>query len=61
MIARFIKRPVLAIVLSVILVFLGLLAAKTLPVSQFPEIAPPRVIVTLRSPAQAQKCWWTPR
>jgi HAE1 family hydrophobic/amphiphilic exporter-1 len=50
MFKRFIHRPVLAIVISIIIVFLGLLATKTLPVSQFPEIAPPRVIVTLSFP-----------
>jgi hydrophobic/amphiphilic exporter-1 (mainly G- bacteria), HAE1 family len=50
MFEKFIHRPVLAIVLSVIIVFLGLLATQTLPVAQFPEIAPPRVIVTLDFP-----------
>jgi HAE1 family hydrophobic/amphiphilic exporter-1 len=49
-IARFIHRPVLAIVLSIVLVLLGLLAMRTRPVSQFPEISPPRVIVTLDFP-----------
>src|ERR1700712_99353 len=48
--ARFIHRPVLAIVMSVVLVFLGILAMRTLPVSQFPEISPPRVIVTIAYP-----------
>jgi len=50
MFTRFIHRPVLAIVLSLVLVFLGLLAMRTLPVSQFPEISPPRVIVTIAYP-----------
>jgi len=50
MISRFIQRPVLAIVLSIVLVFLGVLAARTLPVSQFPEIAPPRVLVSIAFP-----------
>ena len=49
-IARFIHRPVLAIVMSIVLVLLGLLAMRTRPVSQFPEISPPRVIVTLDFP-----------
>jgi len=48
--ARFIHRPVLAMVLSIVLVFLGLLAMRSRPVSQFPEISPPRVIVTLDFP-----------
>jgi len=46
----FIKRPVMAIVLSLIIVFLGALSIKTLPTSQFPNIAPPRVIITLAYP-----------
>jgi hydrophobic/amphiphilic exporter-1 (mainly G- bacteria), HAE1 family len=47
---RFIHRPVLAIVLSVVFLLLGVLAIRTRPISQFPEIAPPRVIVTLDFP-----------
>jgi HAE1 family hydrophobic/amphiphilic exporter-1 len=50
MFQNFIHRPVLAIVVSLIIVFLGVLAMTTLPVSQFPQIAPPRVIVTLDFP-----------
>ncbi len=50
---RFIKRPVLAIVLSVVVVFLGLLAMRSRPISQFPEISPPRVIVTLAYPGSS--------
>ncbi|MCB5191325.1 efflux RND transporter permease subunit [Methylobacillus arboreus] len=46
----FIKRPVMAIVLSLLIVFLGFLSIKTLPTSQFPDIAPPRVIVSLAYP-----------
>jgi HAE1 family hydrophobic/amphiphilic exporter-1 len=50
MFASFIRRPVLAIVLSVVIVFLGILSIKSLPVSQFPDIAPPRVIVSISFP-----------
>ncbi len=46
----FIKRPVMAIVLSLIIVLLGFLSIRTLPTSQFPDIAPPRVIVSLAYP-----------
>lgn len=46
----FIKRPVLAIVLSLVIVFLGFLSIRTLATSQFPDIAPPRVIVSLAYP-----------
>ena len=47
---KFIQRPVLAMVFSIVLVFLGALAMKERPVSQFPEISPPRVMVTLDFP-----------
>lgn len=46
----FLKRPVLAIIISLVLVFMGILAIKTLPTSQFPSIAPPRVIVSVAYP-----------
>ena len=42
----FIKRPILSTVISVIIVILGVLAYIGLPVTQYPEIAPPTVIVT---------------
>ncbi len=42
---RFIERPVLASVISVLIVLLGLLGLFTLPVSQYPDIAPPTVVV----------------
>ena len=45
MIKRFIRKPVLAIVISIVIVFVGLLAINTLPKSQYPEIAPPMVVV----------------
>jgi len=50
MFSRFMHRPVLAITLSILIVFLGALAIRTRPVSQFPEIAPPRVIVNIAFP-----------
>jgi HAE1 family hydrophobic/amphiphilic exporter-1 len=37
-------------VISLIIIFLGGLAVKTLPISQFPEIAPPRVVVETAFP-----------
>src|ERR1700729_1843951 len=42
----FIKRPVTAIVVSIVLVLVGLLALKSLPVSQYPDITPPTVQIT---------------
>ncbi|MGS2741039.1 efflux RND transporter permease subunit [Sinomicrobium sp. M5D2P17] len=50
MFAKFIKRPVLAIVLSVVIVFVGLLAIKQLPISQFPQIAPTTVNIFIAYP-----------
>lgn len=50
MLGVFIKRPVMAIMLSLVMVFLGFLSIRTLPTSQFPEIAPPRVLVSLAYP-----------
>lgn len=50
MFQRVLTRPVLAIVLSILIVFVGLLAMRSRPVSQFPEISPPRVIVSLAYP-----------
>ncbi len=46
----FIKRPVLAIVISLVIIFMGILAINTLPTSQFPSIAPPRVLVSVAYP-----------
>jgi hydrophobic/amphiphilic exporter-1 (mainly G- bacteria), HAE1 family len=47
---KFIQRPVLAIVLSLVIIFMGALAINTLPVSQFPSIAPPMVVVNIAYP-----------
>lgn len=43
---KFIERPVLSTVISIIIVILGILGIITLPVSQYPEIAPPTVVVS---------------
>ncbi|GAB1541992.1 efflux RND transporter permease subunit [Scytonema sp. NUACC21] len=42
----FIKRPVFATVCSIIITLLGIACIPTLPVAQYPEIAPPQVSVT---------------
>jgi len=46
----FINRPVFAIVLSVVTIITGALAALTLPIAQYPEIAPPTVTITATYP-----------
>jgi HAE1 family hydrophobic/amphiphilic exporter-1 len=53
MFSKFIKRPVLAIVISVIIVFVGLLSIKQLPISQFPEIAPTTVNIFIAYPGSS--------
>jgi multidrug efflux pump len=46
----FIDRPIFAIVISVVTVLLGLISYTTLPVAQYPEIAPPTVVVQAQYP-----------
>lgn len=53
MFKKFIQRPVLAIVISVIIVFTGLLAIKQLPISQFPQIAPTTVNIFIAYPGSS--------
>ena len=50
MFAKILHRPALAIVISVLILFLGGLAIKTLPISQFPSVAPPSVVVSISYP-----------
>ena len=50
MFAKFLHRPALAIVISVLILFLGGLAINTLPISQFPSVAPPSVVVSVSYP-----------
>ncbi len=53
----FIKRPVLSLVISLIIVLLGILSLFTLPVTQFPDIVPPSVTVTANyTGANAEVC-----
>jgi multidrug efflux pump subunit AcrB len=42
----FIKRPVMAISISVLILVIGLISLFTLPVEQYPDIAPPTVYVS---------------
>lgn len=42
----FIKRPVTAIVISIVIVLVGLIAITTLPVAQYPDITPPTVSIS---------------
>src|SRR5215831_10244771 len=50
-----INRPILAMVLSIVLLIVGTLAYGTLPVSEYPQVVPPTVVVTTQYPgASAQ-------
>ena len=42
----FIDRPILSVVISVVIVLLGLIGLVSLPVEQYPDIAPPTVMVS---------------
>ncbi|MDR3273627.1 MAG: efflux RND transporter permease subunit [Flavobacteriaceae bacterium] len=50
MLRIFIERPVLSTVISIVIVILGILGVIALPVSQYPDIAPPTVRVTTNYP-----------
>ena len=43
---RFINRPVLSTVISIIIVILGVIGLVSLPITQYPDIAPPTVSVS---------------
>ncbi len=46
----FVRRPIFASVLSILIVIVGLVAFNALPVSQYPEIAPPTIVVRANYP-----------
>ena len=57
MIETFIRRPVLSLVISLIIVLVGVLALFKLPITQFPDIVPPSVTVTATyNGANAEVC-----
>jgi HAE1 family hydrophobic/amphiphilic exporter-1 len=57
MVETFIRRPVLSLVISLMLTLLGVLALFILPVTQFPDIVPPSVVVTAKyTGANAEVC-----
>lgn len=55
MFTLFLKRPALSIVLALLTVFVGLLSINSLPTSQFPEIAPTMVMVSVSYPGASAK------
>ncbi|SBW06675.1 efflux RND transporter permease subunit [uncultured Dysgonomonas sp.] len=50
MLKTFIERPVLSTVISIIIVVLGIIGISTLPIEQYPDIAPPTVMVSATYP-----------
>ena len=46
----FIDRPIFATVLAILMVIIGLVTVRSLPVAQYPDIAPPTVMVTASYP-----------
>ncbi|NTV70509.1 MAG: multidrug efflux RND transporter permease subunit [Azonexaceae bacterium] len=46
----FINRPIFASVISIIIVIAGLVASQVLPIAQYPQIAPPTVLITASYP-----------
>src|SRR6195952_2536720 len=55
MFARFLHRPALAIIISLLILFMGGLSIKMLPISQFPDVAPPTVRVSISYPGASAK------
>ena len=47
---NFIKRPVLSTVISILIVLLGIIGLVSLPIEQYPDIAPPTVVVHTQYP-----------
>ena len=50
MLKTFIERPVLSTVISIVIVVLGIIGIATLPVEQYPDIAPPTVQISAQYP-----------
>jgi multidrug efflux pump len=51
----FIDRPIFAWVIAIVIMLAGVLAITTLPVSQYPQIAPPKVQITATYPGASAK------
>ncbi|MBI1348003.1 multidrug transporter [bacterium] len=55
MFAKFLHRPALAIVISLLILLMGGLSIISLPISQFPDVAPPSVVVSISFPGASAK------
>lgn len=55
MFSKFLHRPALAIVISLLILLMGFLSIIALPISQFPSVAPPSVVVALSFPGSSAR------
>ena len=46
----FIRRPIVAMVIAILMVIVGAVAGSRLPIEQYPQLAPPNIKVTTRYP-----------
>ena len=51
----FIDRPIFAAVLSVLIFLAGLLSIRALPISEYPEVVPPTVVVRAQYPGASPR------
>ena len=51
----FIDRPIFAGVLSVLIFVAGLIALRSMPIAEYPEVAPPQVVVNANYPGANPK------
>src|SRR5262245_39608097 len=51
----FIDRPIFAWVIAIVIMLAGALAIRTLPITQYPEIAPPAIAITATYPGASAK------
>ena len=51
----FIRRPIVAIVIAILTMVIGVVAMVTLPISQYPNIVPPEILVTATYPGADAK------
>ncbi|MEY4641812.1 MAG: hypothetical protein RLZZ227_1806 [Pseudomonadota bacterium] len=51
----FIRRPIFASVISVIIVLAGLLSLRNLPIEQYPDIVPPEILITATYPGASSE------
>ena len=51
----FIKRPKFAIVISLVIVLAGIIAMKSLPLEEYPDITPPQVVISAQYPGASSE------